>query len=47
MVEVICQNCGLKWEDEESSDCSHCHFNLVEEEKGLMSKHDIEEEFDL
>ena len=45
MSEITCQNCGLKWNDEESSDCSHCHFNLVEPEP--MSKKDIEEEFDL
>ena len=47
MTEIICQNCGLKWNDEESSDCSHCHFNLVEAEPESMSKKDIEEEFDL
>ena len=47
MTEILCPNCGLKWNDEESSDCSHCHFNLVETEPEQMSKRDIEQEFDL
>ena len=39
---IICQNCGLEFDNNEESLCPHCHFSLKERENDRQSIEDVD-----